>query len=140
MGRPARELALLNLQNLLGTCPDAEAAGRAFRGRRIVVLYNDAKGTYLGALAALGAELFVNHIHALSILGNGAAFAYLGAFAALRTYLHLGHAGLALQNMDAGFVWIKLFIESLRARDNAGETCGASVLIGHCQFSHRISP
>ena len=73
-----------DLQQLHGTCLDADAAGGALAGIwGVFVLDDQAEGTGLDALAAAGAELAADHPDALRVLGDGAGGTGCGALAAL---------------------------------------------------------
>ena len=61
----------------------ADAAGDALRCGKPLLLNEDAERAGFLALAALDAELLVDHVNALCVLGDRAVLARLGALAAL---------------------------------------------------------
>jgi hypothetical protein len=61
------------------------------------------EGTFLNTFAAVDTELFVDHVHALGILGDSPGFANLGTLAALHARGELDLFGVAgSQNVYAG--------------------------------------
>ena len=120
------ELLLLDvlddLQHLHGAGLGADAAGDALGGGGGAFgKQADVEGADLDALAAAHAELLVDHVDALGVLGDGLLGAVLGALAALDADLGDGLAVL-LDDGDAGLVLVELLIESLGAGLYAGET------------------
>ena len=129
-------LLLHYLENLHGTCLGADSAGDTLGcGGSLLCLHHQAEGTCLHALAAAGAELLIYHVYALGVLGDGSRLAGLGALTAL--YAHHGlHAALLLHNLDAGFIRIKGFVESLGACAHALQTCHTGSSLLYFQFFH----
>ena len=126
---PNRGLLLDDLQDLHGAGLDTDAAGDALgSGGTLAVGDNQTEGAGLGALAAAGAQLLADHVHAgLGILGDGTVGAGLGAQTALGADLGLGSA-LALHDLDAGLGDIIDLVESLGASLDtlqAGHALGA---------------
>ena len=68
-------------------------------------------GTDLHALAAAVAQLLVDHVHALGVLGDSALLTGSGAFSALDTGVGLGLPVFSLHNLNAGFIRVKLFVK-----------------------------
>jgi len=116
-------LAFYYLEHLHGASLSADAAGDAL-GSLVIGHNNDLHGAGLGALAAANAQLLVDHINALGVLGDSTGLADLGALAALDTY-HGLRSTVLLNDSDAGLVLVELFVECLGAGDNAGFTCHA---------------
>ena len=88
----------------------ADAAGNAL-GYLFGGVDHDLHRAGLGALAAAHAELLVDHVHALGVLGDGALLADLGALAALGTCLDVDDAGILQPHADAGlFLVVHLII------------------------------
>ena len=104
-----------DFQDLHGASLDTDAAGDALGSGGVLVLDDQAEGAGLGALAAAGAQLLADHVHAgLGILGDGTVGAGLGAQTALGADLGLGSA-LALHDLDAGLGDIIDLVECLGA-------------------------
>ena len=130
-------LLLDDLQDLHGAGLDADAAGDALGSGGVLVGDDQTEGAGLGALAAAGAELLVDHVHAgLGILGDGTIGAGLGAQTALGADLGLGSA-LALHDLDAGLGDIVLLVESLGASLDALQAGHALGALFDGQLLHR---
>ena len=131
------KLLLNDLQQLHGTCLGADAAGDALGGGSVLIGNHDLHGTYLHTLAAVGAELLVDHVHAgLGILGDGTGLADLGAFAALDAGHGLSFAVLARNDADGGLVRVKGLVEGDRAGSDALQTCHAGYVFLDREFLH----
>ena len=129
-------LLLDDLQDLHGAGLGADAAGDALGGGSILVLHDQTEGASLGALAAAGAELLVDHVHAgLGVLGDGALLAGTHALAALHTGIHLDGAVL-FNDLDAGLIGIEFLVESVGASTDALQTSHTSFALLNSQFFH----
>ena len=132
------ELLLDDLQNLHGAGLDTDAAGDALGGGAGLVLDHDLEGAGLDALAAVGAELLVDHVHTgLGVLGDGTGLTGLGAQTALGADHGLG-SGLGLVDLDAGLGDFVDLVDCLGASLDtlqAGHTLG-TLLDG--QLLHKI--
>ena len=98
------------------------------------------EGADLGALAAAGTQLLVNHVHAgLGILGDGTSLTGLGTLAALDA--DIGLCGTVfVHDLDAGFVLVELLVESGGAGTDALQACHAGGTLFDAQFFHSQSP
>ena len=105
-----------DFQDLHGADLDTDAAGDALGSSgTLVVGDHQTEGAGLGTLAAAGAELLADHVHAgLGVLGDGTVGAGLGTQTALGADLGLGST-LTLHDLDAGLGDIVDLVESLRA-------------------------
>ena len=124
-----------DLEDFHGTCLGADAAGDALGSGLLGDLDQHMEGTYLGALAALGAELLVDGVNALGVLGDGAGFAGLGALAALDADHGLGGAVL-LDNLDAGLIGMEVLVESVGAGLDASQAGHTFTTLFDCQLFH----
>ena len=107
-----QKLLFDDLQNIHGAGLDTDAAGDALGNGVAFLMYHDLHGADLDALAALDAQLLVDHVNAgLGILGDGAVLAGLHALAALDADHGLGFAVLAGDHLDAGVKRIGFLIE-----------------------------
>jgi len=97
------------------------------------------EGAGLDALAAANAQLLVDNINALGILGNSTGFAGSSALTTLDTNHGLGLA-LQINDLDTGLVGMELFVKSLGASLNAFQTCHALSALFDSQFLHIYSP
>ena len=116
VGSLKASLLLDDFQNLHGASLDTNAAGDALGGVGAGGGggNDDLEGADLCALAAAGAELLVDHVHAgLGVLGDGAGFANLSTLAALNADIGLGLAVL-LNDLNAGLGHIEFLVECLR--------------------------
>jgi len=112
-------LLLHDLQHVHGAGLGADAAGDALGGVvGVVGLEADAEGAGLLADAAAHAQLLVDHVDALGVLGDGAGGAGLGAFAALHAH-HGLRLALYLFDLDTGLVRVEHFIKRHGARLDA---------------------
>ena len=130
------DLLFYDFQNFHGAGLDTDAAGNALgsgcTGRR----HHNLHGAHLGALAAGGAQLFVDHVHTgLGILGNCTGLTGLGAFAALDTGHGLGSTGL-VNDLDAGQVLMKFLIESNRTGADTFQASHALATLLNCESLH----
>ena len=129
-------LFLHDLQHFHGACLDADAAGDALGGNGGFRYLDDhAEGADLLALAAAGAELLVDHVHALGILGDGIGLADLGTFSALYAGHGLGFA-ILLHDADAGLILMEFLIKRFGTGPDALETRHAFHAFFHCQSFH----
>ena len=132
-------LLLDDLQDLHGAGLDADAAGNALGGGSALVVDHDLEGADLDALAAAGAQLLVDHVHAgLGILGDGTGLADLHALAALDADHGLRAAVLALDDLDAGLGDIIDLVECLGAGLYTLQTGHALGALLDRQLLHRI--
>ena len=110
-----QSLLLDDFQNFHGAGLDTDAAGDALGNGVAFLLNHDLGGADFLALAAAGAELLIDHVHAgLGVLGDGTVLADLHALAALNAD-HRLCAGALGDNLDAGQIGIKLLVERLGA-------------------------
>ena len=103
--------ALNNLKQLhrAGLCTDA--AGDALgRWGAVLGFDNQMERAGLNALATAGAELLVDHVYTLRILGDGTGLAGLGTLAALHAH-HGLYFTLHLNDLDAGFRRIRYLVK-----------------------------
>ena len=112
-------LLLHDLQDLHGTGLYTNTASDALGSRTFGRHDHDLHGAGLHTLAAGGAKLLVNHVHAgLGILGNSTGLASLQAL----TALDAGHglcAGTLGNDLNAGQIFIELLKERCRASTDA---------------------
>ena len=91
--------------------------------------------TDLHTFAAAGTEFFVNHVHALCVLGNRSCFAGFRAFSALhadrRFYNHV-----LLHDLDTGFSRIHHLVKGFGAGLYTRQTGHALFVFSNCQFFH----
>jgi len=95
--------------------------------------------TNIFTLAAANAELLVDGVNTLCILGDGTGFTNSGALAAL----HANHGlclTLEIYDLNAGLVGIELFVESIGTGTNTFQTCHALGAFFNSQFFHIYSP
>ena len=131
-------LLLDDLQDLHGAGLDTDAAGDALGSGGVLVGDDQIEGAGLGALAAAGAELLVDHVDAgLGILGDGTGLAGLGAQTALGADQGLGSA-LALHDLDAGLGDIIDLVESLGASLDALQAGHALGALLNGKLLHKI--
>ena len=133
------KLLLDDLQNLHGAGLGADAAGDALGGGGTLVLDDQTEGAGGGALAAVGAELLVDHVDAgLGVLGDGTGLTSLGAQTALGA--DQGLCGtLALHDLDAGLGHIVDLVESLGASLDALQAGHALGTLLNRQLLHIVS-
>ena len=82
-------------------------------------MYHDLHGADLNTLAALHAQLLVDHVNAgLGVLGDGAMLTGLHALAALDADHGLGFAVLAGNHLNAAQIRMELFVECVGASTN----------------------
>lgn len=125
------------LQNFHGALLGAYAAGYAFAGEGIGIgLDHDAHRAGGNAFAALSAELFVYHVHALGILGDSSGGADLGTFAALNAGLDHRGTVFLLTQCYAREVGVELLIKCGRAGNHTLQTCVAGRLVLYFQLFH----
>ena len=134
---PGECLLLHDFQNLHGAGLDADAAGDALGGIGTGGSgSNDhLEGADFGALAAAGAELLVDHVHALGVLGDGTGLADLGALAALDADIGLDSTVL-LHDVDAGLIFVEFLVESLGASPDALQTSHTGGTFLYAKFLH----
>lgn len=128
-------LFLDQLENVHGTLANALAAGDAL-GDLVANLNHDLEGTCSYALAAADAELLIDHVNALGVLGDSVLLASLSALAALRASLNHDAAVLLVADADAGLILVKLLVESGGAGDHALETGIALGMISYLYLLH----
>ena len=129
-----------DLQQLHGTCLDADAAGGAFAGiRGGLVLDDEAEGTCFDALAAAGAELAANHPDTLGVLGDGAGGTCFGALAALDAD-HGTDVLAALDDLQSSLIGVEFLIVSVGAGADALQTGHALHAFFDGQLFHERSP
>ena len=129
-------LLLHDLQDLHGAGLDADTAGNALGGGANLGLHHNMHGADLDALAAGGAELLIDHEHTgLGILGDGAGFAGLCTLAALDAGHGLGLLVL-VDDLDAGKIRIKGFIESIGTGTDALQASHALCSLFNRQLLH----
>ena len=134
------QLFLHDLQQLHGTCLDANAAGGALAGIwGVFVLDDQAEGTGLDALAAAGAELAADHPDALGVLGDRAGGTDLGALAALDTD-HGTDVLAALDDLQSGLIGVEFLIVCVGAGADALQTGHALHAFFDGQLFHERSP
>jgi len=131
-----RNLLLDDLQQLHGAGLDADAAGDALGSGGVLVLDDQAEGAGFRALAAAGAELLVDHVHAgLGILGNGLVLTGLHALTALDTDIGLCACTLC-NDLNAGIVLMEFLIKCLGTSADTFQTSHAFDILLYCQFFH----
>ena len=129
-----------NFQNFHGACLDADAAGNALGGSALLSHDNDLHGACLNTLAALDAQLLVDHVNAgLGVLGDGLVFTDLHALAALDADHGLCFA-LLVYDLDAGQILMELLIESGGTCVNTLQTCHALSALFNCKLLHSKNP
>ena len=129
-----------DLQQLHGTCLDADAAGGAFAGIRDgLVLDDEAEGTRFNAFSAAGAELAADHPDALGVLGDRAGGTDLGALAALDTD-HGTDVLAALNDLQSGLIGVEFLIVCVGAGADALQTCHARNILLDEKFLHVSFP
>ena len=111
-----RNLLFYDLQNFHGACLGTDAAGDAL-GSGIAFLHDhNLHGAGFHTLAALYAQLLVDHVHTgLLILGDSAGFASLHALAALNADSGLGIAILCNAHLNAAKGHIEFLVEGFGA-------------------------
>ena len=125
-----------DLQDLHGTGLDADAAGDTLGGGSAFRSNHDLHGADLCALAAGGAELLVDHVHAgLGILRDGTGFANLGALSALDAGHGFGAVTLR-HDADTGKIFIKGLVESGGAGADALQASHALRTLLNSQLLH----
>ena len=118
------------------TCLGADAAGDALGSRgRVLNLHQHAERTCFLALAAADAELLVDRVDALGVLGDRAVLAGLRALAALNADHGLGRA-VALDDLKTCLGRVKFLVERLGASADALETCHALGSLFNGQLFH----
>ena len=129
-------LLLHNFQDLHGASLGADAAGDALGGKfHILSLDHDAKGASFHALAAANAELLVDHVNALGVLGNCTVLAGSSTLAALDANHGLRHA-LTVYDLDAGLIGMELFVESIGTGADTFQTCHTFRILLDSEFLH----
>ena len=133
-------LLLHDLQNFHGAGLDADAAGDALGGNgRVFCLDQNVEGADVLALAAANAELLVDHVNALGVLGDSAVFADGSALAALHTDHRLGLT-LEVHDLNAGLVGIEFLIEGVGTCTDTFQTCHTGFTLLNSQFFHSKIP
>ena len=125
------KLLLDDLQQIHRAGLGADAAGDALGGG--VAEGHHLHGTDFDALAAGGAELFVNHVNAgFGVLGDGVVGTGAGALAALYAGLDLRLA-VVVHDADAALVLVKHLVEGFGTRSHTGQTrhTGYALLDGY---------
>ena len=104
-----------DLQDLHGASLDTDAAGNALGDRVAFLVDHNLHGANLDALAALDAQLLVDHVNAsLGILSDSASLTDLHALATLDA--DIGLCSIALCNdLDSGQIGVKLLVECFGA-------------------------
>ena len=121
-----------DLQDLHGADLSADTAGDTLGGGAVGRHDHDLHRANLNTLAAGGAQLLVDHIHAgLGILGDGTSFTNLGTLTALNAGHGLGTAALG-NDLDAGQVRIEFLIKRVGTGTDTLQTSHAlGALLNH---------
>ena len=126
-----------DLQHFHGASLHADAAGNTLGGSAFFCHNHDLHGAGFHALAALDAQLLVDHVHAgLGVLGDGAGFADLGALTALDADVGLGFAVLAFDDLDAAQGDIIGLIECFGAGLNTLQASHTSFIFLNSELLH----
>ena len=129
-----------DFQNFHGASLDANTAGDALGSNgRVFSLNHNMEGAGFYALAAANAELLVDDIDALCVLGDSTGFAGSSTLAALDANHGLRHA-LTVYDLDAGLILMKLLVESGRAGSDALQAGHAGRTFFNSQFFHGDPP
>ena len=129
-----------DLQQLHGTCLDADAAGGAFAGIRDgLVLDDEAEGTRFDALAAAGTEFAADHPDTLGVLGDRPGGTGLGALAALDAD-HGSDVFAALNDLQGSLIGVEFLIVCVGAGADALQTGHALHAFFDGQLFHERSP
>ena len=129
-------LLFYDFQNLHGACLNADAAGDALAGSGFGLEHHHLHGAGFHALAALYAQLLVDHVNAgLGILSNGTVLTGLHALAALNADNGLSTSTLG-NNLDAGQILMKFFVESVGAGTDTFQTCHALGILLNSKLLH----
>jgi hypothetical protein len=121
-----------DIQNTLGAGFDTDTAGYTFAGTGFALsMDHHLKGTGFHAFAAINAELLVQRVHALDILGYGPGFTDLGTLSALHAGDDFEFTGcIGPQNVDTGqILGLKIFIPV--------KSLGTGVLTGQTEHTGR---
>ena len=128
----AMYLLLFHGQDAHGTGFGADAAGYALAGRLCFRGHDhDVHGAGFHAFAAAYALLFVDHVHALRVLGDRALRTRTGALAAHDAAVDLRLAVRLGGDADAAQIGVKLFVKSFRTRSYTGQARLAGVLFAY---------
>ena len=131
-----RKLLFHDLQHFHGASLDTDATGDALGGSALFSHNHDLHGAGLDALAALHAQLLVDHVNAgLGVLGDSASLTDLSTLATLNADHGLCLA-LLLYDLDAGQILVELLIESGGTCVNALQTCHALSALFNSKLLH----
>ena len=129
-------LLLYDLQDFHGTGLHTDTASDTLGGGTVLGSDHDLHGAGFHALAAGGAELLVDHVHAgLGVLGNGTSLTDLSTLAALDADHGLCFA-LLFHDLNAGQVLVELLIESSGTCVNTLQTGHALSALLNCKLLH----
>jgi hypothetical protein len=130
-----------DLQQLHGTSLDTDAAGDALGGRTFGGSDHNLHGADFHALAARGAQLLADHVHAgLGVLSDCTSLADLGTLTALDAGHGLSLTGL-LHDLDAGQILVELLVEGSGAGVYALQTSHTLDALFNAKLFHKmISP
>ena len=131
-----KDLLLYDLQNFHGASLHADAAGNTLGGSAFFCHDHDLHGAGFYALAALDAQLLIDHVHTgLGILRDGTGFTDLGALAALDADIGLS-AGALGKNLDAGIVLMEFLVKSFGASADALQTSHTFYIFLNSELLH----
>ena len=112
------QLLFHDLQDFHGASLDTDATSDALGGSALLCHNHNLHGADLNALAALDAQLLVDHVHAgLGVLSDSLMLTDLHALAALDADIGLGSIALG-NDADAAQIFVELLIESFGASLN----------------------
>jgi hypothetical protein len=134
-----RLFILLDIQNVCGACLNTYSTGYTFTGSgRIDGFYHNLEGARFNTFTAVDTGLFVDHVHALGVLGYRPGFAGFCALSALNAGKDFDHIVCA-GNMNTGEILslgIVVFIKPLSTGQFTGQTCHTGARIFNRYFFH----
>ena len=114
------KLLLNDLKNFHGASLDTDATGDALGGSALFSHNHDLHGAGLDALAALHAQLLIDHVNAgLGVLGDSTSLTDLSTLAALNADIGLSLTILASNDLDAAQIRMELLVECIGASTDA---------------------
>jgi hypothetical protein len=142
-GHPALKAKLLldNFQNFHGASLGADAAGDALGNGIAFLMYHDLHGADLNTLAALHAQLLVDHVDtSLLVLGDCTVLTGLHALAALNADGGLGITVLGNTDLNGAEGHVKFLVECFGTSLNALQASHALSVFLNSELLHIKNP